>query len=308
MESRFIWLVTLVLWAILFPLPGHTNDLNVVASIRPIHSLVSAVMGETGKPHLIVSGGQSPHLYSLKISNARIIQSADIIFWVGKGLESFLEKTIPSLNPAAMASPLYKSPGLTLYRVRESGAWDKPDPDDDVQYNEEIDMHIWLDPRNAIAIVREITRVLGAVDPDRTEIYTRNAMVEIARLEALESNIAAQLSEFRKTAFIQFHDAFQYLERRFSLRAVGAITLNPDRPVGAGRIRLIRELIVNSNVVCLFTEPQFEPQLAIILTEGLEVKTMSLDPIGLDFAPGTDLYFSLMKRNLATLKSCLGNV
>ena len=58
-------------------------EIKVVATIKPIHSLASYLMDGVGKPDLIVDGYASPHGFALKPSHAKMIQNADIIFWVG---------------------------------------------------------------------------------------------------------------------------------------------------------------------------------------------------------------------------------
>ena len=67
------------------------ETLRAVASIKPIHSLVAGVMEGAGEPRLLIGSGASPHTYSLKPSDARALQNAQIVFWVGEDLETFLE-------------------------------------------------------------------------------------------------------------------------------------------------------------------------------------------------------------------------
>ena len=54
--------------------------INVVASVKPVHSLVAAVMEGVSIPDLIVKGAASPHTYSLKPSQAEQIEKADLVF------------------------------------------------------------------------------------------------------------------------------------------------------------------------------------------------------------------------------------
>ena len=346
MKHKRPWLLFLTLLVLSIPNSGLAKDLSVVSSIRPIHSLVSGVMGDIAQSHLLVSGGDSPHTYALKTSDARLLQSADIVFWVGEDMESFLDKAISSLSPEAKIVALSEVPNLVLLPVREGGVWEAHDHDhhdddghaghdevkgheheeehhgeehheeshathdddahhDESKDHEEMGMHVWLDPQNAIVMVEAIAKALSEVDRDSADIYRRNADLMIERLEALTKQISTQLAGLEQRRFIQFHDAFQYLENRFSLNAAGSITLNPERQVGAGRVQAIRQRIIDERVVCIFTEPQFEPKLVNVITEGLAIKVASLDPIGLDFLPGPDLYFSLLIRNSDALKSCL---
>ena len=87
-------------------------DISVVASIKPVHSLVAGVMEGIGTPNIIVDGAGSPHSYSLKPSQARELQDADAVFWFGHGLETFLEKPIEALSSNAKVVELIDTDGL----------------------------------------------------------------------------------------------------------------------------------------------------------------------------------------------------
>ena len=94
------------------PAPAQEAVPNVVVSIKPIHSLVAAIMDGVGEPGLIVEGAASPHTYSLKPSNAAALQAADMVFWVGHGLEAFLDKPLQTLGGKATVVELEDAPGL----------------------------------------------------------------------------------------------------------------------------------------------------------------------------------------------------
>ena len=98
--------------------------INVVASVKPVHSLVSGVMDGVGKPALIVKGSASPHTYSLKPSQAQQIEEADLVFWMGHELESFLEKPLEAIATKAKVVELIDSHELKKLDMREGGAFD----------------------------------------------------------------------------------------------------------------------------------------------------------------------------------------
>ena len=106
-------------------------DVNVVASIKPVHSLVAAVMQGVGTPDLIVAGAGSPHTYALKPSQARQLQEADLVFWMSHDLEAFLEKPIEGIATRATSVLLMESHGLIRLNFREGGAFDSHGHDDD---------------------------------------------------------------------------------------------------------------------------------------------------------------------------------
>ncbi|HAO58153.1 MAG TPA: zinc ABC transporter substrate-binding protein, partial [Alphaproteobacteria bacterium] len=99
-------------------------DVRVVTSIKPVHSLVAAVMQGVGTPDLIVEGAGSPHTYALKPSQAKQLQEADLVFWMSHDLEAFLEKSIDGIATKAVSVPLMESRGLMTLGFREGGAFD----------------------------------------------------------------------------------------------------------------------------------------------------------------------------------------
>ncbi len=105
-------------------------DVNVVASIKPVHSLVAGVMQGVGTPSLIIEGAGSPHSYALKPSQARQLQNADLVFWMSHDLEAFLEKSIEGIAAKATAVALADSHGIKKLAFREGGAFDAHDHGD----------------------------------------------------------------------------------------------------------------------------------------------------------------------------------
>ena len=94
-------------------------EIKVVTSIKPIHSLASYLMDGVAKPDLIVDGYASPHGFALKPTHAKMLQEADLIFWVGEDLENFLEKPLKSIAKKAEKIELMEIKGLTKLRFRE---------------------------------------------------------------------------------------------------------------------------------------------------------------------------------------------
>lgn len=307
---------------------------RVAATIKPIHSLVAAVMGDLGTPELIVDGGASPHTYSLRPSDASALEQADIVFWTGHGMELFLEEALDSLAGNATVVELADSPGIELLPVREGGVFDAhvhddaedhDDHDHDAHDHDEhdhdghdeeahadehahdggMDMHYWLDPVNAIHMLEQIAVSLGEADPDNAVAYLSNANAAIGGLQALEAELGAQLAPVRDAPFIVFHDAYQYFEHRFGLSIAGSITVTPDTMPGAARVVQIRERIASVGAACVFAEPQFEPAIVDTIIEGTEARAGTLDPEGGTLAEGPELYPTLIRNLAASLVECL---
>jgi zinc transport system substrate-binding protein len=277
---------------------------SVLATIKPVHSLVAAVMQDVGTPELLIQGAQSEHSYALKPSDAGKISRAQIVFEVGPDLETYLVRPLATLAPRAAVVVLERSPGIHLLPARRGGLWeDGSDPDDGP-----TDPHIWLDPENAVAMTGAIAAALIKADPAHADLYMANRDRRIIALKALEKGLSEDLAPLHGQSYLVFHDAYHYFELRFGLSPVGAVTVAPDRPVGPRRVEAMRRAILDGRVGCVFSEPQFSPRLVGTLIEGSRAKTGTLDPLGASLAPGPDLYPRLLRGLSLSLNSCLGNI
>lgn len=313
---------------------------QVVASVKPIHSLVASVMKGVGEPALIVEGGASPHTYSMKPSNARALESADVVFWVGSGLEAFLEKPLKALAGDAKVVELEDVDGLRKLPFREGGAFEAHDHgeeehahgshDDhdhaghdhgheahaedsghdhhegDGHSHGGSDMHLWLDPNNASVMAKAIAETLSEADPDNAATYAENLKALEAELEALDDEIRNTLAPTAGKRAVVFHDAYQYFETHYGLRIAGSITVSPETMPGAERLSEIKAKIAELDVACVFAEPQFDTRLVEVVTAGTNAKIGTLDPEGATFEPGAGLYSDLMRKLATSSAECMG--
>ena len=287
------------------------SELRVVASIKPIHSLVAAVMQGAGAPDLIIDGVSSPHAYAMRPSQARNLQNADVIFWVGPELEAFLEKSVATTGQKATSVPLIDHENMIRKEFRDHDDHDHANPadkgDNDSHNNEKnpTDPHIWLDPVNAKTMVRVIADTLSQADPAAAARYRQNAVNLTARLAQLTADVAATLAPLKDKKYIVFHDAYQYFEARFGMASVGALTLNPDVLPGAEHLRDMKQKVAALGATCVFSEPQFKPKLVSLVIEGTAAKSSVLDPLGASIPAGPDQYFKLITDMAAAMRKCL---
>jgi zinc transport system substrate-binding protein len=168
-----------------------------------------------------------------------------------------------------------------------------------------IDGHAWLDPINAKLMVDHIAEVLGARAPAEAATFRSNADQLKADLDALNAELARDLALVAGKPYVVFHDALQYFERRYGLKAVGSIAVSPEVPPGARRLSVLRRQIVDLNAECVFAEPQLDVRLVTAVVEGTNARVGAVDPEGLRIAPGPDHYFALLRALARDLKACL---
>ena len=333
-------------------------EIKVVASIKPIHSLATYLMEGVAKPKLIVDGYASPHGFALKPSHAKMLQEADLIFWVGEDLENFLEKPLNTIAKKAENIELMEIKGLNKLKFRERNIFDghddhdhghkedkhKEDDHDDHDHKKkdghkeddhdhghkkkddhddhddhghkkkddhddheghhhgEHDPHIWLDPINAKVILNEMVEHLIENDPKNEAKYKNNLDKALKDIDKMTIEVMTELSN--SVSSIVFHDAYQYFEKRFNVKILGAFTVNPDVMPGAEQLAEIREIIEHDKVTCVFSEPQFNPDIIKAVAKDMNIKTGVIDPLGATLDQGKDLYFDLIRNMSASFKGC----
>jgi len=287
---------------LLASLPARA-EVKVIASIMPVHGIVAAVMGETGKPELLLSGRLSEHAANFTPAQIADLGKADLVFLVGGGLERKLGQLSGSEAVAGKVFvELAKAPGMTTHRIREGGGWEKDEHEDE---GLPADPHVWLDPGNAGAMADAVAAALSQADPANAALYAANAKAFNASLDALAGEIEAKLAPVKDKPYIVFHDAYQYFERRFDLNAVGSIADFSAAPPSAQRIHEIRGKIAATSAVCAFREPQFDEKFVATAIEGSAARLGILDPLGADLQPGPLAYPQLLRNLAASLATCL---
>lgn len=313
-------LACVMTWAMTWAPPCEAKPLNVVVTVKPVHALVAGIMGGEGRPVLLVEGAQSPHTFSLRPSAAAAIANADLFIRVSPAVEPFTAKLMETLPDTVTRLTLAEAPGVSVLPLRTSGTFephehgheaagheghDHGGPDAGHDDEAGIDGHIWLDPKNAVAMVDAIEVALSARAPDSAPLFKANAATIKSSIEALQNEIAAEFAPVKDKPFVVFHDAYQYLERRFGLSGVGSITVSPDVRPSANRLAAVRNKIADLGAVCVFAEPGFQPSLVAAVTEGTKARTATLDPEGLGIEAGPQAYVELMRALAHNMAQCL---
>ena len=322
----------------LFYFSALKAEIKVVTSIKPIHSLVSYIMEGVGSPDLIVDGYNSPHGFSLKPSHAKMLQEADIVIYVGEGLEEFLEKPLESLVQNAVKFELLKQSGMKKLKFRERNIFEGHDDHDDHGHGKkkkddhddhddhdhdkkakkddhddhghddhghghgEFDPHIWLDPMNAKTIVKKVTNQLSKLDKENSSIYKSNSKKALKEIDQLIKQVKSDINNDAKV--VVFHDAYQYFEKRFDVNIIGALTVNTDVSPGAEQLAEIREVIEHEKATCVLSEPQFNPDIVKTIANDTNINMGVLDPLGATLDKGKTLYFNLISNISSSLKNC----
>ncbi|MBJ9974541.1 zinc ABC transporter substrate-binding protein [Pseudomonas sp. S75] len=283
-------------------------DVRVLTSIKPLQQIAAAVQDGIGDPEVLLPPGASPHNYALRPSDVRKVADADLLYWIGPDMESFLPRVLGNRSKPTVAAQ--SLPGMKLRRFGEdshSHAQDHDDHDHDHRPGS-LDAHLWLSSVNARVIAAKMAADLAQVDPANAARYQANQQAFVQRLDALDQRLKTQVAGIAGKPYFVFHEAFDYFEAEYGLRHAGVFSVAAEVQPGAQHVAAMRKRLQEVGPTCVFSEPPLRPRLAETLVAGLPVTLAELDALG-----GTDPvdgqgYERLLEKLGTDLTGCLAKL
>ena len=295
MRAPFILTLLLVLT---FPMQAQasTEKFSVAVTIKPIHSLVAGVMQGVAEPRLIMDTSASPHHYTLRPSERRALANASLLFWVGPELETFMPRILDSLDVSSKNVALIEAEGLLRLPARTAHHHAGADS--------RIDPHIWLSPQNTHVMVNVIADELSRADAAHAHIYDDNRKRLHQRIRESDGQTARKLAG-KTSAFLSYHDAYQYFENAYGLNNAGFVSSGDEISPSAKYVHELRDKIRKQQLHCLFYEAPNRPALVDTLTRGLAVDVFELDAMGTLLEAGENAWFDIIDKLADTYNACL---
>jgi len=286
------------LFILLFNYSANAQMPNVVASIKPLHSLLSNIMQGTNKPELLIADNQSIHDYQLRPSQRRMLAHADWVFYASNHVESFM----PALQSSISKTKFINLSSIKGLQLLPSRTIETNHP----HHHADADGHIWLAPANAKIIAQFMSQQLSKRYPEYADIYQQNLARLLKRLTNLQRTISQQLKPFNQHHYLLFHDALQYFEHEFGLNNGRFVTSSANHKMGIKYVSALKKMIIKNNIRCIYYEPPHIPKLIYRLTQQQPASLLPLDPLALQYNAGTELYFKSLKHIATQFESCLG--
>ena len=297
--SRLLLILSLALSS----LAAHA-EVRVLTSIKPLQLIAAAVQDGLGQPEALLPPGASPHHFALRPSDLRRVQSADLLYWIGADMETFLPRVLDQRERPSVA--VQTLAGLHLRHFGEGEHEHEHEHENGHGHDHEhspgsLDAHLWLLPANARVIAARMAADLAAADPANAARYQANLQAFERRLGDLDGRLKARLAPLAGRPFFVFHEAFDYFESAYGLRHAGVFVASSEVQPGARQVAAMRERLRAAGPACVFSEPPLRPRLAETLSAGLPVKLAELDALGAK----ADSYEQLLDDLADGLAGCL---
>ncbi|MFP2239889.1 zinc ABC transporter substrate-binding protein ZnuA [Pseudescherichia vulneris] len=285
---------------------------TVVASLKPLGFIASAIADGVTDTQVLLPDGASEHDYSLRPSDAKRLQNADLVVWIGPEMEAFMDKTATAF-PEAKKVTLSTLPGVKPLLMKgvdddddhhghDHGSAEKGDED---HHHGEYNMHLWLSPEIARLSAVAIHDKLVELMPQSRAKLDANLKDFEAQLAATDKQVGTELAPLKGKGYFVFHDAYGYFEKHYGMTSLGHFTVNPEIQPGAQRLHEIRTQLVEQKATCVFAEPQFRPAVVEAVARGTSVRMGTLDPLGTDIPLGKASYSAFLTQLANQYSSCL---
>jgi ABC-type Zn uptake system ZnuABC Zn-binding protein ZnuA len=278
---------------------ASTEPLNVVVTIPVLKDLVEQVGGPHVRVTSLLKGYENEHTYSPKPSDLVAVRNAQLLFEVGLGLEVWVANLVKSAGRPSL-TVITTSKGIDLIPNDQEGEAGH----EDVGAHPRGNPHVWLDPENAVTMMRQVTEVLVKANPGHAQEFLQNQATFLKRLDQLRAELADRLSKLGDRRFIAHHPAWPYFARRFGFVIVGTIQTQSASEPSAIQLQRLITTIKKERIKAVVSEIQLSQRLPELLARetGARVVVLTTLPGGL---PRTDTYLDMLRYNVLQLANAL---
>lgn len=286
-----------MLLLLLLPTSSIAKDIHIISTIKPIESLIFNVIDKHDSVTSMIDKNYSPHDFALRPSHIRKLYQSDVIIIINPEFETFMQTSFKLIPKTSKIILLSDTPHLTLYNNTKSSS----------HHHSKTDYHIWLSVNNSIAIINHLAKQLSILNPEKQDIYQKNAQRTVKKLLELDTDIKNKLNSVQDKPFMVFHNGLQYYIKSYGLNFIGTITDNPVAYTSIKKIHNAQQKLIANKVVCVFQEPQFSDKKIQAVIQNTNTKVGTIDYLANNINSGKNHYFQMMKSLSENMIQCLNN-
>ena len=270
---------------------ANSGPSEIIVSIKPIHSLVTGLMKDIGTPALLIKDPQTPYDFTITATETAQLNAAKLVIWVGPELEKNLEPVIAQLPSSTTVVELLANSRLKILPSRSNPSLRDP--------------FFWMDDRNMIILLDELTELFIQIDPARSHVYARNRREMMKPLRRIDKEYEYGYRGLKAGMGVTYFDTLQYFEQAYALNILDRVTGTPwDRETAVNMLK-VRNRIQQKEAACLFLDVSMHAGNLELIVKDQQINIGKLDVLGRRFSAGADLYLKMMQYNTDVIKQCL---
>ncbi|GKV66930.1 MULTISPECIES: metal ABC transporter solute-binding protein, Zn/Mn family [unclassified Sporosarcina] len=324
MKIRYLFLAAAILLALSGCSNKATNEtesassekLRVYTTVYPLQYFTERIGGDLVDVQSIYPPGTDEHVFEPTQKDMMSLSKADLFFYIGLGLEGFVQKTEKTLqNEPVHFVPVADAidpEELEAGHSHEHGHEGHSEEEEAHSEEEEsaVDPHVWISPFLSTLLAEKIKDELSDELPEHAAQFEENFSVLYDELEALDRQYKTMADESPNKTFFVSHAAFGYLANTYGLQQLAVSGLDsqnePSQKQLAGLVKEAKE----KDIHYILFEQNVSSKLAEVIQKELNAETLTLHNLSVltdEDIKNKEDYFSLMERNLQVLEKALQN-
>lgn len=320
MKKGIVFLITIILvFSLVIIGISKTNNqsqseekIKIIATLFPQYDFAKQIGGDKVEVSLLLTPGTETHTYEPTPQDIINVNKADIYIYTGKYMEPWSDKIANSITSDTEVLDASKNINLINEEQfeEEHNTTDINEEEHDNSHHHEYDPHIWLNPQNAIGMVKNIEKELCSIDPQNKEYYQKNAENYIKQLTNLDNEIETTIKESKKNK-IAFGGtfAYAYFIQRYNLQYVSAYdSCGENSEPSVTKVKEVIDYMKENDINVIFYQELSAGKIADTISKETGATKLVFHTIhnaSQEEINNGETYISLMQKNLQNLKQAL---
>ena len=289
------------------------SNIKIATDIGVLSSIATLVGGDLVHVDRVIPVNSDHHNLTLKPSQVRALNNADIVVWVGDGLSAAVGHTLENGGGDKIIMTLTEDHDLRHLDRRDIEQFGSEGDDhshgrdhghDDDHAGESIDPHVWLNFENLKITATHLSNKLSELSPNNATQFAANADKLIADLTKIQIRANAVFDGIDDAHFVTSHDAYQYFEDQFNFELEAVITGSDGAEIGPKTLSNLLEHMHDHVPSCMIVDPREGTKLAEQIAKDLGLTVVSLDPTGDNLDTTRNNVLGLMNETVDAFARC----
>lgn len=283
------------------------GDIKIATDIGVLSSIATLVGGDLVHVDRVIPVNSDHHDLTLKPSQVRALNNADIVLWVGEGLSAAVGHTLENSSEDKVIMTLTEDHDLRHLNSRDIEQFGSEGDDhghDDDHESETIDPHVWLNFQNLKITAKHLSNELSELSPNNATQFAANTDKLIAGLSDIQTRADALFDGIDDAHFVTSHDAYQYFEDQFNFELEAVITGSDGAEIGPKTLSNLLEHMHDHVPSCMIVDPREGTALAEQIAKDLGLTVVSLDPTGDNLDTTRNNVLGLMNETVDAFARC----
>ena len=270
---------------------------KVVTSTHPLALITAELVPTVITVESVGGRNHGLHHQGFKPSQIKRVSEADLVLWLGVEIDASFAKVMAKAEPFAIRD---LAALVSLQAPLSSSVKEHGERHDD--HHGAIDVHVWLNPLNALALAAEISLQLVSTWPQYKAEIEANFRQFRSKIEPISIE---SLEKYQNRDFLALHDAYGHLARFYGLNSIGAIVGSAGEKPGAQHLWQLEKQLNGRDAICILVQPQFSQRYLSSIGNVVSVVSAEIDPAASDYIVTKGEFIRYSKDIAKSLAACI---